>query len=80
MVENLLDRVEINPKKMAGKPVIKGTRITVDAIIERLAYGLSEKEILKDYPNLTEKDIKSALFFATKILRNEEITPMSQHA
>ena len=54
-------RIVVNPKVMVGKPVIKGTRIPVDAIIKRLAEGMSIKEILEEYPNLKEEDVKAAL-------------------
>ncbi|HIE41409.1 MAG TPA: DUF433 domain-containing protein [Candidatus Aenigmarchaeota archaeon] len=55
------DRIVIDPTVMVGKPIIKGTRIPVDAIIKRIADGMTIKEILEDYPNLTEEDIKAAL-------------------
>ena len=50
MKERLLNRIETNPKIMFGKPVIKGTRLTVEIILEKLAYGESEEEVLKEYP------------------------------
>lgn len=61
MVEEEEERITINPKVMVGKPVIRGTRIPVDAIIKRLAQGMSTQEILEEYPNLKEEDIKAAL-------------------
>jgi uncharacterized protein (DUF433 family) len=51
---------------MVGKPVIKGTRIPVDAIIRRLAEGMSIKEIMEEYPNLREEDIKAALEYQVR--------------
>jgi len=60
-MDELLKRIVIDPKVMAGKPVIKGTRITVEAIIKRLAEGLTIGQILEDYPQLTREDIKAAL-------------------
>ena len=50
MKERLLNRIETNPKIMFGKPVIKGTRLTVEIILEKLAYGESEEDVLKEYP------------------------------
>ena len=61
MTDRLKTRVVVDPKVMAGKPVIKGTRIHVDAIIQRVAEGMSFGEILEDYPNLKKEDIKAAL-------------------
>ena len=58
---------------MGGKPVIKGTRVTVEAILRRLAEGLSIEDILKDYPYLTKKDIQAALLYAVKMLEGERI-------
>jgi len=60
-MDELLKRIVIDPKVMAGKPVIKGTRITVEAIIKRLAEGLTIGQILEDYPQLTREDIKATL-------------------
>ncbi len=61
------ERVIVDPEVMAGKPIIKGTRIPVDAILRALAEGMSMKELLEDYPQLTEEDIKDPLFDAKKI-------------
>ncbi len=67
-MDELLKRIEINPEVMGGKPVIKGTRVTVEAILKRLSEGLDIKEILEDYPYLTEDDIRAALLCASKEL------------
>ena len=72
-MEDLLDRIEINSRVMGGKPVIRGTRITVEAILRRLAEGLSVEEILKDYPYLSIEDIKAALIYAVKVLEKQKI-------
>ncbi len=69
----LLRRIEINPNTMLGKPVIRGTRLTVEIIIEKIAYGQSHEEILKQYPFLQETDINAALLYAAKSLKREEI-------
>ena len=50
--ERLLKRIIVNPKVMLGKPVIKGTRLTVELVVEKIAYGASAEEIRKDYPFL----------------------------
>ena len=57
-------RIVVDPKIMVGKPVIKGTRIPVDAIIHRIAEGSTVEEIIQDYPRITRKDIKAALEYA----------------
>jgi uncharacterized protein (DUF433 family) len=71
-VEEYMDRISIDPEVLSGKPVIKGTRIPVYLIIQLLANGLIEKEILKQYPSLKKQDIKAALVYASKTLENEE--------
>jgi len=70
------DRIVVDPRVMVGKPVIKGTRVTVDAILRRLAEGMSIDDILEEYPNLTRKDISAALEYAEEIIRGEEIIPL----
>ncbi len=73
---NWRERIIIDPNVMAGKPVIKGTRIPVDAILRRLGEGASIEEILEDYPNLKEEDIRAALIYAAESLAEEEIIPL----
>lgn len=58
------DRITVNPAVRGGKPCIKGTRITVYDVLEYLAGGMSEGEILADFPDLTRQDIRAALAFA----------------
>jgi uncharacterized protein (DUF433 family) len=58
------DRIEVNAAVRSGKPCIKGTRITVYDVLEYLAEGMSEDEILGDFPDLTREDIRAALAFA----------------
>ena len=72
-MENRIQRIEINPNVMVGKPIIKGTRIPVDLIIKLLAQGMTQEEILEDYPNLEKEDIRAALEYVAKILQGEEI-------
>lgn len=61
---------------MGGKPVIKGTRIPVDLILERLAYDLDLKTLFEDYPTLTKEDVKACLAFAKELLEEETFFPM----
>ncbi len=71
-MSKLLERIVVDPKVMAGKPVIKGTRITVDMILELLAAGMKPEEIAKDY-SISLEDIRAALLYAAKILGREEV-------
>jgi uncharacterized protein (DUF433 family) len=72
-MEKFMDRIVIDQGILGGKPVIKGTRIPIYLIVELLGNGLSEKEVLWQYPSLKEEDIKAALLYASKCLANEEI-------
>lgn len=65
-MSDLLDRITINPEIRSGKPVIRGTRITVADILEYLAGGMSQEEILADFPDLTAEDIRAAMAFAAE--------------
>jgi len=71
--EKLLKRIVIDPKIMLGKPVIKGTRLTVEIIVEKIAYGETIEDLKRDYPFLTEDDIRAALLYAAKRLAHEEV-------
>lgn len=73
MRDELLKRIEINPQIMLGKPVIKGTRITVEHILRKLAQNISPYEILSDHPQLALEDIQVALIYAAEALSTEEI-------
>ncbi len=68
-------RIEINPQKLFGKPVITNTRISVDSILEKLALGDSVKDILAAYPNITKEDISACLFFAANSVKNDIFIP-----
>jgi uncharacterized protein (DUF433 family) len=68
----LTDRIEINAKVMLGKPVIRGTRITVELILRKLSEGATKKDLLDAYPKLTQKDIQAAMRYAADTLAHEE--------
>jgi uncharacterized protein (DUF433 family) len=68
--ENLLERITINPKVMVGKPVIQGTRLTVEYILGLLAHATTMEEILKEYPGLEKDDIYACFLFASKTLQD----------
>ncbi len=70
-MEELLDRIVVDPNILAGKPVIKGTRIPVYLIIQLIATGMNIKDVLKEYPELEEDDVKAALLYASRLLERE---------
>ena len=77
MDENdLIKRININPSICHGKPCISGTRIMVSVIMDNLAEGLSEAEIMAEYPSLQSQDIKAALAYAALLVREEEVIPL----
>ncbi len=67
------DRIEIKPNIMFGKPVIRGTRVTVEQILRKLAGGMTVEEIITDHPHLKREDILAAQEFAADYLADEEI-------
>ena len=73
-------RVESNPAVMMGKPIIVGTRITVESILEKLAHGESMEQILEAHPRLKHDDILAALEFAAQALRGDIIYPIADKA
>jgi uncharacterized protein (DUF433 family) len=70
-IEEIADRIVIDPDVMVGKPVIKGTRIPVYLLVEFVANGMTDKEILVEYPQLRKEDLKAALLYASKCLERE---------
>ena len=68
-----IERIEINPSVMFGKPVIKGTRITVELVLRKLSGGMSVNDIILDHPHLKAEDIYAAIAFAADYLAQEEI-------
>lgn len=75
--EQLLERITVHPNVMAGKPVIHGTRLTVDYILNLLAHGASFDEILKEYDGLVIEDIQACLLFATQSLKDTTFMPLT---
>ncbi len=71
------ERITIDPRVLVGKPVVKGTRLAVEFIVDLLAQGWSEAEILRNYPGLTPEDIKACLLYASDILRSEKVYPLT---
>jgi uncharacterized protein (DUF433 family) len=75
--QELLERITLNPKVMVGKPVIKGTRLTVEYILNLLAHGATVKKIINEYKGLTQEDIQACILFATKSLEDTTFMPLA---
>ncbi len=76
MEKDFMKRIVVNPKVMVGKPVIKGTRITVEAIVGRVAEGMTFDEILEDFSYINKEDIKAALHYAEMLVAGEDVFPV----
>lgn len=74
---NYTEYIEASPDIMLGKPVIKGTRITVELIIQRLSEGASHEQLLAAYPKLAINDILAALAYASEVISNETIIALA---
>lgn len=72
------ERIVIDPKIMVGKPVIKGTRITVELILRLLAQGQTMENILENYPHLQKDDILAAIEYATRLVEEEKVYPFGK--
>ena len=70
---DLYERVVVDPAILAGKPVVRGTRLAVEFIIELLAQGWTDAEILRNYPGLTRQDIQACLAYASNVLKTERV-------
>jgi uncharacterized protein (DUF433 family) len=68
----ITDRIEVNPKVMMGKPVIRGTRIPVELILRKISEGASEADLLEVYPRLSHEDIQAAIRYAADSLSQED--------
>ena len=76
-IVTITDRIEINPKVMMGKPVIRGTRVPVELILRKLSEGTKERELLEAYPRLTKEDIQAAIRYAADTLAHEDTVILS---
>lgn len=74
--KQLLERIALNPKIMVGKPVIRGTRLTVQFILNLLAHGATVDEILQEYKGLTKEDISACLLYASETLEDTTFMPL----
>jgi uncharacterized protein (DUF433 family) len=71
------DRITIDPEILVGKPVVTGTRLAVEFIIELLANDWAETDILRNYPGLTHQDIQACLAYASGALKAEKVYPLA---
>jgi uncharacterized protein (DUF433 family) len=71
------DRIEVNPGVLAGKPVVRGTRLAVELILELLAAGETESGLLSDYPRLTREDLLACLAYASHLAHEFRAYPLS---
>jgi len=71
------DRIELNPEVLLGKPVVRGTRVSVELVLEMLANGVSEADILANYPRLTREDVLACVRYAVEVVKRERVVPLS---
>jgi uncharacterized protein (DUF433 family) len=76
MEEQLLERITLNPSVLVGKPVIRGTRLSVEYILNLLAHGATVTEILQEYEGLEQEDIRACLLFAAQSLELTTFVPL----
>ncbi len=76
MAEEWRRRIVIDPGVLAGKPIVKGTRLSVEFILELLANGWTVETILENYPQLKREDIAAVLKYAAEILKEEKVYPL----
>lgn len=74
---NLRDRIVLNPEVLTGKPVIRGTRIAVEFVVDMLGQGWSETQILDNYPGIKHEDILACLQYASQQLKSERVYPVT---
>jgi uncharacterized protein (DUF433 family) len=75
--KKLLERINIDPKVMIGKPVVRGTRLTVEFILNLMAHGATNQEIISEYQGLTVEDLQACILFASKSLENTVFMPLT---
>jgi len=75
--EKLLERITVDPKVLVGKPVIRGTRLSVESVLNQLAHGATPEELLEEYTGLTKEDIQACLLFASRSLDRTDFMPLT---
>jgi uncharacterized protein (DUF433 family) len=78
MVEGMdwRDRIVVDPRILVGKPVVRGTRIAVEMVVDLMAAGWTHQQILDSYPTLTEEDLRACLAYASEVLHSEKVYPI----
>jgi uncharacterized protein (DUF433 family) len=71
------DRIELDPEVLVGKPVVRGTRLAVEFVLEMIASGVSEQDVLSNYPRLTHADILACVACAAEALKSERVYPLA---
>ena len=72
------DRITVDPDVLVGKPTIRGLRISVEQILKALAAGVTTQDLLQDYPDLEEEDIKASLLYASQLVEEERVLSVGQ--
>lgn len=75
--EALLGRITLDPAVLVGKPTLRGLRISVAQVVTALAHGVSEVDLLEDYPELELADVRAALLYAGRLVESERVIPIS---
>jgi uncharacterized protein (DUF433 family) len=70
------DHITVDPQILVGKPVVKGTRISVELVIDLLAAGWTQQQVLDGYPTLKADDVRACLAYASEILHSEKVFPL----
>lgn len=78
--ENLLSRITVDPKIMRGKPIIRGMRITVEQILRAFSGGVTEQELLREYPELEKEDFQAVFAYVTGLVEEEQVFPVEVFA
>lgn len=76
-MKDLLTRITVDPKVMVGKPTIRGLRITVEQILRAMAAGISQEELLREYPELEKDDFRAVLAYALELVDQEQVHPLA---
>ena len=72
------DRIELNPEILTGKPVVRGTRLAVEYVLDMLDSGVAEAQILENHPRLTHEDVLACVAYATDVLKSERVYPVPE--
>lgn len=77
MSDELRDRIVVDPRMMVGKPVVRGTHIPVELVLDKMALNIDVEELLLDYPRLTRDDVRACLEYAAALVHGEDVFPAS---